>query len=214
MNEQPQEAWEPKLSAQARALYNFLKGKTLGTDNAVEQYEVYSFLKGKGYEISWNENQNQHNDHCRKLKDLVDEINFNQTVDKFVNVTNGYKYRIANEEEARQIIAGYYSKALLALRRYNLMLAKARRNNQGKLVNNAGNQIKPQNEQFHEAFNPPEKPYQKVAYTYDETIQGGLTYSHADYMKVASGLTDEEIEAEIKSKLVTGRTLTHWRKVQ
>lgn len=193
------------------AFYEFLKEKTLGNDTSVSQKDVYEYLKSKCFKISWSEIQNQHNDHCRALKDLVDEINFNERFDKFV-YQKDYQYRLASKEEAEQILSDYDKKARIAFSRYNTMLSKAKRDGIGKLVNNAGNEMKPGNEEFHESYNRPKPTEHKVYVTVDEEVQGGLSYSKILIMKFPLEIPESELEDRIKANLLSNQTLTHWRK--
>ncbi len=204
-----------KLSPKAWALYNFLKDRTLGTSLTVTQREIYEYLVENRFQITWSEVQNQHHDHCRGLKDLVDEINFSKDLDKMV-YQKDWKYCIANEEQAEEIRENYHVKAMLALERESIIAAKCKRDGQGKLVDNAGNPMKPGNNEFHEAYNRPAPPSSQVVFiTYEERESDGRVYSYSGHAQVPYGLTDEEIEADLARQMQTRGNceLKHWRKL-
>lgn len=200
-----------RLSSKAWAFHDYLMDKTLGNSQTVSQKDAYDYLKSKGFDLAWNESQNQHNDHCRGLKDLVDEINFSTEPDKLVYQSD-YRYCIANEEQADEIREYYHQKAMLALERESVIAKKCRRDGQGKLVNNAGRELRPENEEFHDTFNRPAPPTsQRLLVTY-EIEENGIPYSTCDYMSVPLGLTDDQIDEELAARLGEKKQLKHWEK--
>lgn len=137
------------MTENAKTLYELI---SKNPTRKFTQREVYEYLKHKGCRISWNETQNQHNDHCRALKDLVDEINFDPACDGFANQTE-YIYSLATKEEVDAIVNGYYKRAMTALERYSKTLRKAKRDGQGMIVDNLLREVPHEEPEFHEAFN-------------------------------------------------------------
>lgn len=180
------------------------------TDNLgarLSQRQVYERLLEKGDELSWNESQNQHNDHCRKLKDLVDEINMDPSVDAFVYQAD-YLYSIATEREAEEMLANYYDRAMKALSRYSKMLRKARRDGQGMTVDNLLREVPATDGRFHEAYPKPEpKAYIRVEFVDREN---GVEYPRSATTKVPESMTDAEIAEWLKT---LGTEVRSWERI-
>lgn len=135
-------------------VYRLLEERTLGTKNSVSQREIYEACKEAGYGVSWNESQNQHNDHCRWLHDVVEHINFTDEVDHMVG-HHCWRYRLLSMEEAANLVIVFNDKEKKARERKVALLEKMKRHGQGKLLSNQGNPIDDDSsaKEFYEAFN-------------------------------------------------------------
>jgi len=137
-------------------VYRLLEEKTLGTSNSVTQREIYESCLKAGYRVSWNERQNQHNDHCRWLADVCKRINGSLEVDKMVgHPDHKWRYRLLSMDEAVELAATFEARGKIALARKGAIMAKIKRDGQGKLFSNQGVPItsKRKAKEFYEAFN-------------------------------------------------------------
>ncbi len=201
-------AQKPPSSA-AWTFYNYVKDRTLGTTLMVSQREIYEYMLTQGFCLTWSETQNQHNDHCRTLKRLLDEINLNARTDKLI-YQKGWMYCIANEEQAQAIVDAYHEKALTALHRESVVAQKMNRDGQGKIVNNRDLAMKPGNEEFHEAYNKPEpKP---VTHSIRVNVKDGEYYGWVHFIKnVPEGADDESLVKDYETKsLKRGQEIQSW----
>lgn len=135
-------------------VYRLLEERTGGNGESVSQRDIYLAAKEAGYKVSWNERQNQHNDHCRWLHDVVERINWSAEVDKMVG-HRCWRYRLLDEKEAAMLVAVFNRRERKARERKVAILSKMRLNGQGKLLSNQGNPIDDESlaKEFHEAFN-------------------------------------------------------------
>ena len=211
---------EKNESGMAEAFYDYLMKRTYGNTRRIDQYEIWTVLRAAGFKINWCANQNQHNDHCRKLKDLVDEINFSQDFEMFVSAED-YKYRIATSDEVFKLIQFYHDKAIAAWKRYRKVMAKARKDGQGKLFVDAKADAEIAEEPaFFNAFNkkpeapstPKEKQMEQVLVTFDEEGIAGMHYDTTVKMTVPICQSDAETEENIR-KRIAPRPLIHWRRI-
>lgn len=149
---------DSKLTPIHWELYRLIEARTKGNELSVPQREIYDLLKSKGYEVSWNESQNQHNDHCRWLWDLIwgeDGINFSPEVDHIIVHDSEYNYRFGSANEVLARWAYYYDKTEKSKKRHYSLLHKIKQDGQGKLLSNQGNPIDDDSlaKLFHETFN-------------------------------------------------------------
>ena len=135
-------------------VYRLLEERTLHTKQSVPQREIYEACKNAGYDVTWNETQNQHNDHCRWLHSVCDRINFSDEVDLMVG-HRCWRYRLLDASEAACLVMVFNAKEKAAKDRKVALLGKMRRNGQGKLLSNQGVPITDDStaKRFHEAFN-------------------------------------------------------------
>lgn len=135
-------------------VYRLLEERTLHTKESVPQREIYEACKNAGYDVTWNETQNQHNDHCRWLHDVVDRINFSIEVDLMVG-HRCWRYRLLDANEAARLVMVFNAKEKAAKDRKVALLDKMRRNGQCKLLSNQGKPIDGNSKakEFYEAFN-------------------------------------------------------------
>lgn len=150
---------EDDLTPMEWALYRYLEAKTLGNDEKVSQYEIYRHMRELGYDVTWNDSQNQHNDHCRWLYNLILDINFSLRVDHIIVHDRDYKYRLGSEDETLAYWHSFYEKYETNLGRHVLILEKIKRHGQGELISNAGEPITAESmaKRFHETFNKAKK---------------------------------------------------------
>ena len=136
-------------------LYRLIEDRTLGTTNTVSQREIYEHLKAKGYEVAWNESQNQHNDHCRWLYDLVYDIKFSLEVDHVIIHDRDYNYSLGDRYEVLREWYSFYEKMNTNKERHLALLDKIKQDGQFKLVTNQGEPITEDSlaKLYHETFN-------------------------------------------------------------
>jgi len=144
-----------KLTPLEWHIYRFIEARTYGTGERLTQREIYESCKEAGYDVSWNETQNQHHDHCRWLSTAIERINQSMEVDKLIS-HRAYRYRLCNESEAEALLSFYEKKIVASKVRYKRLLKKMKRNNQGKTTTNAGTTLKKDTKPFHEVYNPVE----------------------------------------------------------
>lgn len=144
-----------KLTPLEWHIYNLLADKTYGTTTRLTQREIYDSCLMAGFDVSWNESQNQHHDHCRWLSTAIERINQSMEVDKLIS-HHAYRYRLCTEKEAETLLQFYKKKIVAAKTRYKRILKKMKRHNQGKTTTNAGTTFKKDTKPFHEVFNPVE----------------------------------------------------------
>lgn len=144
-----------KLTPMHWELYRLIEARTLGTENKVSQAEIYAHMKAKGYDVSWNESQNQHNDHCRWLWDLVDEIKYSLEVDHYITHDDDYNYCLADKDEAMREFGRLYRRHMIAKERMLAMMDKMEQDGQFKLLSNQDNPIDEESlaKLYHETFN-------------------------------------------------------------
>lgn len=136
-------------------LYRLIEGRTLDTEEKVSQREIYEHLKAKGYDVSWKDSQNQHNDHCRWLWNLIHEINVSMEVDHIIVHDQDYNYCLGSESETLALWWHYYQRSETAKERHVAILAKISQNGQYKLFSNQGKPIDEKSlvKLYHETFN-------------------------------------------------------------
>lgn len=143
---------KPKLTPLHWLVYRYLLNNTQDEYTTLSQREIYEYCKEQGQSVTWNENQNQHNDHCRWLTKIVDDINFSLETDKLI-YQHGYRYRIANEEEAEFMVMKYEQRIVLASERKWVLKKKMRRDGQGKTVTNRAETMEGSRaEEFHSTY--------------------------------------------------------------
>ena len=141
-------------------VYNLLKEKTLGQFDSsgnpvtVSQREIYEACVANGFPVTWTETQNQHNDHCRWLKNIIDELIAHPKPD-FMPWHHGYRYYLCTEEQAQVIYDFYDLKIKHASVRRAAVRKKIKRNGQGKLLSAELKPIteKSQAKRFYTSFN-------------------------------------------------------------
>lgn len=143
---------KPKLTPLHWMVYRYLLENTQDEHTTLSQREIYEYCKEQGQSVTWNEKQNQHNDHCRWLARIVDDLNYSLEVDKII-FQHGYRYRIANEEEATFMVMKYDQRIKLAGKRKSVLVRKMRRDGQGKTVTNrCENIVGSKAEPFHSTY--------------------------------------------------------------
>ena len=123
-------------------VYDLLVENGHNAKNPLDQREIYQHCKDNGYDVKWHDSQNQHNDHCRWLTKLIDDINNDQSFDKILD-HHGYRYYVCEREDALMLIQRRKSRICLAQCRITMLEKKLRRDGQGTCV--------PEGE-FHETF--------------------------------------------------------------
>ncbi len=146
---------ESKLTPKHWALYRFIEKRTLDTEDKIPQREIYEYMLNEGYDVTWKDDQNQHNDHCRWLWSLVQEINFSSEVDHIIVHDRDYNYCLGSANETLKLWHHFYERSETAKKRHARLLAKIKRNGQGKLLSNQGQPIDEHSlaKAFHETFN-------------------------------------------------------------
>ena len=139
-----------KLSALHWFVYGLLTNTPYTSTNPISQREIFDKCKEAGFKISWSEEQNHHNDHCRYLNRIIMRLNESMEVDKLIH-HHGYRYYVCSYEEALEIIELKRKKIVLAGMRISRVKHKLMRHNQGKLLTNLGNPMTPEAKPFHEA---------------------------------------------------------------
>ena len=144
-----------KLTPMHWALYRFIEKRTLGTSETVSQKEVYEHLKNEGYDVTWNESQNQHNDHCRWLWNLVNDIKFSLEVDHVIVHDKDYNYSLGDRYEVLREWWQFRERSRLAKEREVALLGKIKQDGQYKLLSNQGEPITEESlaKLYHETFN-------------------------------------------------------------
>ena len=145
-----------KLTPLEWHIYNLLYDTTYGKTVRLSQREIYESCKSKGFDVTWNESQNQHHDHCRWLSTAVERINQSMEVDKLIS-HRAYRYHLCTEQEANDLLVFYEKKIIAAKTRYKRIEKKMKRHNQGKTTTNAGTTLTEKHRQFHEVYNPVEE---------------------------------------------------------
>lgn len=153
------ESNDKKLTPIHWALYNLIEDRTLGNDTKVSQREIYENLKAQGYEVSWNESQNQHNDHCRWLYDLTMDILKSPEVDHIIIHDGCYNYSLGSKDELLRKWWFYYQKGKMAFEIMDALKYKFQQDGQGKLLTNQGNELTDETlaKLYHETFNQKER---------------------------------------------------------
>lgn len=203
-------------SSAAFAFYEFVKEKTLGNSSFVTQRQAWQHLRDKGIAVAWNENQNQHNDHCRVMKSYIDQINVYVRLDKLIHWEVGedgsYRYCIATEEQAKEIVEGYRNKAMKALSRLSLIESKMNRDGQGKTVTNQDREMNASAEEFHQAFNVP-APQPKTHWIRCHVQDGD--YEYLQFIKgLPEGNDDEASVKAFADRLKPGLQVKAWEVVE
>ena len=139
-----------KLSGLHWFVYRLITEKPYTSKNPISQQEVYDRCKEAGFDVSWTTTQNQHNDHCRWLNKVVEELNDSFEVDKIIH-HHAYRYYACTYDEAIELCELRHKRIVLASLRISRIKKKLRRHNQGKLLTNLGNPMTPEAKPFHEA---------------------------------------------------------------
>lgn len=130
-----------ELTTRQWELYNLLKSSP---DHWFTQEEICEQIKTYSY-------SDDDRNHCVDIGTDQRAINENDTVDKII-ITDKHCFKIANEEEYKHYRAKLVARIQSAVKQIEAWDTKYERNGQGKLFNNVLNDLKPQNEQFHETF--------------------------------------------------------------
>ena len=116
----------------------------------VDKLEIADYLGNDYYTI--NTSKHAH-DVCSTMN--LDRITINNSleVDKIILIKDN-TFKIATEQEARQLEEELYNQAMKLLERKSMLVAKRLRNNQGKVLSNQLNPIddKSRAEKFYETF--------------------------------------------------------------
>lgn len=88
----------------------------------------------------------------RKYYNFKEAINNSSEVDKIIIIVDGFKFKIASEEEAMSYCEKLHDRGLDYLNREAFIKKKMRLDQQGKLLNNQYNELKPEDKQFHETY--------------------------------------------------------------
>ena len=141
-----------KLSRLHWYVYYLITDKPYTSTNPIEQWDIYDHCKQQGFDVTWSVTQNQHNDHCRWLNRIVEDLNNSMEVDKIIH-HHGYRYYVCTYEEAELLCDLRHKRIVLASMRISRIRKKIRRHNQGKLLTNRGDSMEgSQAKPFHEAF--------------------------------------------------------------
>lgn len=79
-------------------------------------------------------------DHCKQLLYIVQRINESPEVEKIICIKK-YTYFLGNEEQCKAYHDQLLRRAVAMIKKANAVLAKAKKNNQGKLVSCHGDEI-------------------------------------------------------------------------
>lgn len=144
-----------KLTPMHWELYRLIEARTLGTENKVSQAEIYAHMKAKGYDVTWNESQNQHDDHCRWLWNLVEEIKYSLEVDHIITHDQDYNYCLGDRDEVLREFGRLKKRKDIADERMSAMLTKIEQDGQFKLTSNKDEPITEESlaKLYHETFN-------------------------------------------------------------
>lgn len=135
-------------------IYTLLEEETLGTTKSLTQREIYEACKAVGFKVSWNESQNQHNDHCRWLNTAIDHLTSSLETDKIID-HHAYRYFLCTREQAIAKRDVYKLKIQRASKRMKQINTKMKRHDQGKLLSNRGYVIdaKSKAKKYYETYN-------------------------------------------------------------
>lgn len=130
-------------------------------DLTSRQWDLYNLLKSNPYHWWTQEEICEHiktytysdddRNHCVDIGTDKDALNESDVVDKII-VTKKHMFKIATYEEYVEERNYHIRKLKKQVAMIESMDNKFNRNGQGKLFNNILNELKPQNEQFHETF--------------------------------------------------------------
>ena len=132
-------------------IYDLLTKTPYTPENPIDQRDLYQACRDAGFDVKWTETQNQHNDHCRWLTKIVDQLACDATFDKVVS-HHAYRYYVCDREEAILLLEMRKQRICLAQVRITDLERKIHRNLQGKCTTNAGTEMKPRTPQFHVTF--------------------------------------------------------------
>ncbi len=132
-------------------VYDLLTKTPYTPENPISQREVYEKCLEAGFDVTYDENQNQHNDHCRWLTKIVDELACDSDFDKVV-WHFGYRYFCCDYEEAELLLRLREERIALASVRIRKLRKKVRRHRQGKLTTNTATPVEGTNRKFHKTF--------------------------------------------------------------
>lgn len=79
-------------------------------------------------------------DHCKKLLYIVQKINESPEVEKIIVIKN-YTYFLGNEEQCKAYHDQLLRRAIAMIKKANAVLAKTKKDGQGKLVSCHGDEI-------------------------------------------------------------------------
>ena len=146
---------KPMTKEQAKRLkffvYDLLTKTPYTPENPIDQREMYERCRDEGFDVSWDESQNQHSDHCRWLTKIVDELACDSDFDKVV-WHFGYKYFACDYEEACLLLELREQRIALASVRIRKLKKKIRRHNQGKITTNTATDVANTRRKFHTTF--------------------------------------------------------------
>lgn len=130
-----------ELTTRQWQLYNLLKSNP---DKWFSQKEICDAVDGYEY-------VERDNDRCPAIRIDKNEINANDRVDKIIVMKN-YCFKIGTLEEYTEERAAHIRRLKNQVKFIKDMDAKFERNGQVKLFNNILEELKPENEQYHETF--------------------------------------------------------------
>ena len=145
---------KPMTKADAKRLrffvYDLLTKTPYTPENPIDQRQVYEKCVEAGFDVTWDETQNQHADHCRWLTKIVDELACDSDFDKVV-WHMGYRYFACDYEEAELLLRLREERICLASVRIRKLKKKIRRHRQGKILSNTGTPLG-KNKKSHTTF--------------------------------------------------------------
>lgn len=136
------------LTSRQYFLYKYLKACfTYNPDKWVTQKEICSIISEYNYTVC----PQGTTDCCTAIGQDVKAINADVTIDKLI-VTKKYKFKIATRREAEEEIESHKRRLITQAVQIAHFNRKIGRNGQFKLLNELLNELKPNNEQYHETF--------------------------------------------------------------
>ena len=141
--------FQTKLTSRQWALWRLIEHNSLVEKRKTTQREIYEKVKG----YKWNDDPTAH-DHCSAIWSDVKDNNESLEHDKII-ISKNFEYWIGSERETDEFIKSLWKALSPRLQRYWRFVDKLKRDKQGKLISNQGNEIgeKSLAERFHECFN-------------------------------------------------------------
>lgn len=166
-----------ELTSRQWQLYNLLKTQT---DHWFSQKEICDSVSGYEY-------VDRNNDKCPAIRDDKNALNESPIIDKIIVMKN-YCFKIGTLEEYKEERLSHIRRLKNQVKMIEDMDKKFSRNGQGKLFNNILEELKDNNEQFHETFIEPKhefkkeingvKVYTRVVYSIRNRIAYFITAKH------------------------------------
>ena len=127
---------ENKLNTRQWDFYNYLKEQALEDENKwISKLEISLWVDG--YDLKLDVKSH---DECSLMNSDRIAINSSLETDKIILIKDNC-FKIANKEEAEELVDDLYKQAMRLLGRMSLIKHKIDRDNQGKLISNQGQPI-------------------------------------------------------------------------